>query len=384
MQRAASDGHGFAKRARVMPTARAVLAIVTVSLVGAVVAAPARGQVTQPGTLTEFPVPANSQPLGITQGPDGAMWVTGFDADKVFRMTTDGQITNTFPTSGDALNQPNFITVGPDGNLWLTEDDDQGTGGNAVARLTPSGVSTVFPLPHALSSAEGIVAGPDGRLWFTEFGSGGNRIGSIDPSAPNPGTTIQEYTLTGTGPFGITVGPDKLIWFTEDLGNAIGHLNPMAANVQASLVEIPLPAGQTNPTGIVTGPDGQLWFTLQGSGRIGTISTAGVIGGFNLPAGIPHDPTGIALGPDGALWFAIGQQNDAAIGRITTTGDISSRALPVPASDPFVINPGPNATLWFTEIALGASGDRVGRISDILSPPTPAPGPLVVAPRFTG
>jgi virginiamycin B lyase len=91
---------------------------------------------------------------------------------------------------------------------------------------------------------------------------------------------------------------------------------------------------------------------------------------------MPHDPTGIALGADGALWFAFGQQGDAAIGRITTTGDITSRALPVPASDPFDITPGPNATLWFSEIALGSNGDRVGRISDILSPPTP--------PRFTG
>jgi len=62
-------------------------------------------------------------------------------------MTPDGQVTDTFPSSGDALNQPNFITVGPDGNLWLTEDDDQGTGGNAIARLTPSGVFTVFPVP---------------------------------------------------------------------------------------------------------------------------------------------------------------------------------------------------------------------------------------------
>jgi virginiamycin B lyase len=96
---------------------------------------------------------------------------------------------------------------------------------------------------------------------------------------------------------------------------------------------------------------------------------------------MPHDPTGITLGADGALWFAVGQSSDAAIGRITTGGDITSRPLPVAASDPFVITPGPGATLWFTEIALGGDGDRVGRISDIL---TPAPEPIPVAPRFTG
>ncbi len=370
-----------------MRTVRASLVVMAVCLVGAFVAAPAVGQATQPGTITEFPTPANSQPVGIVQGPDGAMWITANDADRVFRMTTDGQITNTFPSSGDALNQPNFITVGPDGNLWLTEDDDMDSGGNAIARLTPAGVSTVFPLPNNLSAPQGIVLGPDGKLWFAEFGTGGNRIGSIDPSAPNPGATIQEYNLAaGAGPFGITVGPDGLIWFTEELGNAIGHLDPSAANVQASLVEIPLPAGQSNPTGIVTGPDGKLWFTLQNSARIGTITTAGAIGGFDLPQPGPTEPTGITAGPDGALWYALSGQ-PAAIGRITTTGEITSAALPVATSDPFVVNPGPGSTLWFTEIALGGNGDRVGRISDIVQPtppPAPTPTPVVVQPTFTG
>jgi len=370
-----------------MGTVRAALVVVAVSIAGAMVAAPAVGQGTQPGTITEFPTPANSTPVGIVQGPDGAMWIAGIDADRVFRMTTDGQITDTFPSSGDALSQPNVITVGPDGNLWLTEDDDNDTGGNAIVRLTPAGVSTVFPLPTNHSLAQSIVPGPDGRLWFTEAGPTVNKIGSIDPSAPNPGATIQEYNLTGALPFGITVGPDGLIWFTEQSTNAIGHLDPMAANVQASLVEIPLPAGQQSPTGIVTGADGQLWFTLQSSARIGTITTAGAVGGFDLPQPGPSEPTGITAGPDGALWYTLSEATSAAIGRITTTGEITSAALPVPASDPFVINTGPAATLWFTEIALGGNGDRVGRISDILQPnPPPAsvPVPVVVQPTFTG
>jgi virginiamycin B lyase len=369
-----------------MRATRAALTAVSVAVMCAVMAVPAIGQSVVPGMITEFPVPANSQPVGIVQGPDGAMWVTANDADRVFRMTSDGQVTNTFPSSGDALNQPNFITVGPDGNLWLTEDDDQDTGGNAIARLTPSGVSTVFPLPTNQSAPQGIVLGPDGRLWFAEIG--GNRIGSIDPSAPNPGATIQEYNLAGgAGPFGITVGPDGLIWFTEQSAQAIGHLDPTAANVQASLVEVALPAGQSNPSGIVPGPDGKLWFTLLNSARIGTITTGGVVDGFDLPQPGPVEPNGITAGPDGALWFVLAQP--AAIGRITTTGAITSTELPVPTSDPFVINPGPAATLWFTEISLGGNGDRVGRISDIPIPtpapiPPPPPEPVVGAPTFTG
>jgi virginiamycin B lyase len=30
---------------------------------------------------------------GITAGPDGAMWFTSFDGDRIERMTVDGQVT---------------------------------------------------------------------------------------------------------------------------------------------------------------------------------------------------------------------------------------------------------------------------------------------------
>ena len=39
------------------------------------------------------------------------------------------------------------ITTGPDGNLWATESQ-----GNAIARITPTGTATEFPLPTAGSA----------------------------------------------------------------------------------------------------------------------------------------------------------------------------------------------------------------------------------------
>jgi virginiamycin B lyase len=73
--------------------------------------------------LTEFPVPtAASTPWGITVGPDGALWFTEMDANKIGRITTAGSFTEfSLPT---ANMKPAFITTGPDGNLWFTE---QGT-----------------------------------------------------------------------------------------------------------------------------------------------------------------------------------------------------------------------------------------------------------------
>ncbi len=80
-----------------------------------------------------------------------------------------------------ADSQPDGITAGPDRNLWFTEYS-----GNQIGRITPAGSITEFPLPtncSPLSSAgcapSGIAAGPDGTLWFTE--NFGNKIGRFTP-----------------------------------------------------------------------------------------------------------------------------------------------------------------------------------------------------------
>jgi hypothetical protein len=49
-------------------------------------------------------------------------------------------------------------------------------------------------------------------------------------------------------------------------------------------------------------PDGALWFTEQSSGKIGRITTGGVI--TEVVSG-GSDPLGMTAGPDRALWFML-------------------------------------------------------------------------------
>ncbi len=71
---------------------------------------------------------------------------------------------------------PTGIAAGPDGNLWFTESD-----GNRIGRITPGGTITEFARGiSAKSRPFGIAAGPDGNVWFTEFS--GNRIGRVNLS----------------------------------------------------------------------------------------------------------------------------------------------------------------------------------------------------------
>jgi len=81
------------------------------------------GTTRQSGGLTEFTIASgNGGPWDITQGPDGALWFTEMDANKIGRITTAGQVSEfSIPT---ADSHPwGIVTAGPDGNLWFTEPE---------------------------------------------------------------------------------------------------------------------------------------------------------------------------------------------------------------------------------------------------------------------
>ena len=115
---------------------------------------------------------------------------------------------------------------------------------------------------------------------------------------------------------------------------------------------------------LVAGPDGNVWFLAEAieSDRIilGKVTTAGAV--TEMPLRVPappllryHRTETIAAGPDGNLWF--GEAN--AVGRSTTTGEVTSFALPAGASAPTAITAGPDGNIWFTE----GAASKIGRIT---------------------
>lgn len=95
-----------------------------------------------------------------------------------------------------------------------------------------------------------------------------------------------------------------------------------------------------------------MWFTEGVGGRIGRITTTGVVTEFPIPTANGGE---ITTGPDGALWFVAGR---GKIGRITTAGLVTEFAVPTDGSGPHSITTGPDGALWFTEYY----GSRVGRL----------------------
>jgi streptogramin lyase len=185
------------------------------------------GRITPQGTITEFLLSPNRRAFGITAGPDGNIWFTEPE-HAIGRLTPGGQITE-FPYSGG----PTDITVGPGGDLWFNGCGSASTPGRLVGRITTDGAITEYPVGSECFPGidEAITAGADGNLWITEA------CGFLDPACRDgiarvtPTGAVTEYPIAHRDgrPSGITTGPDGNVWFTESSRPYIGRITPAGA-----------------------------------------------------------------------------------------------------------------------------------------------------------
>jgi virginiamycin B lyase len=142
------------------------------------------GRITTNGAVTEFPTPANSVPTGIAAGPDGAIWFTEIGVtqeigprlggNKIGRMTTAGMITNEY-TVPTASSEPTRIVTGPDGAIWFTEYD-----GNKIGRLVRD---VTAPKTSILTAPGGPTTDSTPTFTFSSSEAGSKFLCSLDGSA---------------------------------------------------------------------------------------------------------------------------------------------------------------------------------------------------------
>lgn len=112
------------------------------------------------GTITEFSLSSpQSRPRDITVGPDGQLWFSMNGANRIGRISITGDVTE-FPLP--AGTEPIGIAPGPDGNIWFTAFRS-----NKIGRITPAGVVTFFDLKTPGAQPFGMATAPDGVPWFT-------------------------------------------------------------------------------------------------------------------------------------------------------------------------------------------------------------------------
>src|SRR5215467_1518540 len=106
------------------------------------------------GFLIQWILSAGVALLSLTQtaSPVGAQTLpspVGTSKFKSFRIPTNNS-------------QPEGITLGPDTNMWFAE-----AAANQIGRIDQQGTITEFVVPQLSSAPVDIVAEADGALWFT-------------------------------------------------------------------------------------------------------------------------------------------------------------------------------------------------------------------------
>ncbi|HEY8284955.1 MAG TPA: virginiamycin B lyase [Chloroflexota bacterium] len=216
-------------------------------------------------------------PFGIAAGPDGKIWFTEGEGNRVCRMTLSGKVTTfTLPpypySAGAALHNVGLIVSGPRkgagrGMLWFTDNQS-----GAIGRITTTGKVLEFAVRSGADSLNGLAAGPDGNLWLSDTKA--NAIKMIKPDGTDP----RPSDFNVTSPVGITAGPDGNMWYVAPGDNAIGRISPVAG----SQLQYPLPTSGSTPAFIASGADGNLWFTEASTDHIGRITLKGTVTEFAL------------------------------------------------------------------------------------------------------
>jgi virginiamycin B lyase len=268
----------------------------------------------------------------ITSGPDGNLWFTEGNANKIAKATPSGSITE-FPiqTRNAGLTG---ITTGPDGKIWFTEMN-----ANLIGQINPDGSNVMeFRIPTQNSGPGQIITGPDGKLWFTEYNR--DQLGQLDPATGR----VTEFPLPTGRPVALTVGPDSNLWFTDSAFNRIGRMT-----LGGKVTEFPVPTPGAGVEGITTGPDGNLWFTEPSASQIGRLNPAN--GSVQEFPTYTHNstPWAITTGEDGNLWFTESALAVNQIARITPDGRVDEFAIPTMNSNPQSITSGPDCNIWFAE-----------------------------------
>jgi hypothetical protein len=265
-----------------------------------------------PQTITEYPVPTPaSVPFDITAGPDGNLWFTEFTAGirTIARITPDGAITE-FPLPpnprertvryrGGLRREPLVHSVASVGRSREFRDWPD----HAAGRRPPD-----VPLPDG-SGPLGIAAGPDGNLWFVLSGTNAHRPHhDVRRRHAVPDPDGRELARGDRR----RIRRKPLVHRARCEQDRPHHDVGGRHRVSDSDVRQPT-------RGNHAGPDGAIWFNELAANQIGRITTAGAFTEFPVPTPNAFPEGGeIVAGPDGNLWFTENSANK--IGRMTTSG----------------------------------------------------------------
>jgi len=259
----------------------------------------------------------------MTVGPDGNLWILDSQHNAVGQMSASGAYVS-FPIPTPRA-QPWAITTGADGNLWFSEFLSPGK----IARITPAGVITEFPLPPTMLGFPWLIAAtPDGSIWFLEYGATTSahnldRVGRLD----RKGNFTEMQVKNAVKLDAIAPAIDG-VWIFDDDPSA-NLLYRMKADGTISYSKSMPSTTYTGGSSGLTAFDGSFWF-IHNTG-LDRVNGDGSITEYHIPWN-NASPAGIALGGDGNIWFT--DYNSGQIGELIVSTATPGGQATIIGSDP--------------------------------------------------
>ena len=154
--------------------------------------------------------------VGFTEGPlwtrDGRLLVAAMSRGLVLEVDLGGHgVVASIETGGG----PNGLTEGPDGALWVAQNAGAVRPSRSPRPVAP-GLQRIdgrtvddLPVPGALAPND-LTLGPDGRIWFTDPGLPGattrGRICALDPASGQAAVLLGDLDF----PNGLAFGPGAM------------------------------------------------------------------------------------------------------------------------------------------------------------------------------
>lgn len=285
-------------------------------------------------TVVETPLPAGRGYIGIVVGADGTKWISEFFSHAILIVKPDKSLIEARTISQPS--GPQQMRLGPDGNLWFVEMTSRN-----IAVMKPDG--TMLNEYATRCRPSGALANGSGNvMWFSETCDHAEYITRITMSGTM--SQFQIGTDASRNPRGLIEGPDGYIWFVEEIGNAVGRLDPS----HGYYAEFSIPTTRSLPNSIFLGPDGNLWFTGVKSPNyiLDRIDPSGVITEFDWSGAYLSS---LSIGPGNTFW---GVDTNKGVWRIDIGSDsiartaIASRPTSIGGSS---LTQDPSGNLWFAQ-----------------------------------
>jgi virginiamycin B lyase len=246
-----------------------------------------------PAEIKEYDVPTpKARPHDPAVAPDGALWVTEQQANKLGRLDPNtGQFREyplKTPDSG-----PHGLVADKEGNIWFTANYK-----GYIGKLDPkTGAVAEYKMPDQnAKDPHTPVFSPDGALWFTVEES--NFIGRLDPHTGQ--IKLKQVPTPHSVPYGMVVTSQGVPFFCEFGTNKLASVDPRSMEIR----EYPLPQG-ARPRRLALAADGTIYYSDYARGYLGHFDPrTGKVEEWPSPSGSGSEPYGIAITADGLVWYS--------------------------------------------------------------------------------